>query len=68
MKLLYKKYVKLGLAFLLMCFIVCESVSFVYATEDSEKKDNSEELDRLEEERQETLEAIDDLKRCATLS
>ena len=62
MKLFYKKYMKLGIAFLLMCFIICGSVSFVSATEDSEKKDNTEELDRLEEERQETLEAIDDLK------
>ena len=62
MKLFYKKYVKLGLALMLLIFTVCASVPSVYATEDSDKKDNSEELDRLEEERQETLEAIDDLK------
>ena len=61
MKLFYKKYIKLGLAVLLLLFTVCANVPSVYATEDS-KKNNSAELDRLEDERQETLDAIDDLK------
>ena len=75
MKLFYK-YLKQGLALLLLLFIVCSSVGAVYATEDEdtssekteqskdeeEKEDNGEELDKLEEERQQTLEAIDDLK------
>lgn len=77
MKLFYK-YIKQGLALLLLLFIVCSSAGVAYATEDekasSEKteqtkeekeekdKDNSEELDKLEEERQQTLDAIDDLK------
>ena len=62
MKLFYKKYVKFGLALFLLFLTVCASTPSVYATEDSDKKENSEELDKLEEERQETLEAIDDLK------
>ena len=74
MKLFYK-YLKQGLALLLLLFIVCSSVGSVYATEDedasSEKTeqtkekdedDKSEELDKLEEERQQTLDAIDGLK------
>ena len=77
---LYRKYIKQGLAFLLLLLIVCTCVPNVYATEDSEsqteeksqaetseddeeeEEDNSEELDRLEDERQQTLDAIDDLK------
>jgi murein DD-endopeptidase MepM/ murein hydrolase activator NlpD len=76
---LYRKYIKQGLAFLLLLIIVCTSVPYVYATEDddskaktsSESKDDEddeedekkqEELDRLEDERQQTLDAIDDLK------
>ena len=76
MKLFYK-YLKQGLALLLLLFIVFSSAGSVYATEDEEtssqkteqsedeedeKEDNSEELDKLEEERQQTLDAIDDLK------
>ena len=69
MKLFYK-YLKQGLALLLLLFIVCSSAGSVYATEDEksssekteESKDNSEKLDKLEEERQQTLDAIDDLK------
>ena len=69
MKLFYK-YLKQGLALLLLLFIVCSSVGSVYATENKksssgkteEKEDNSEELDKLEEERQQTLDAIDNLK------
>ena len=76
---LYRKYIKQGLAFLLLLIIVCTSVPYAYATEDddskaktsSESKDDEddeedekkqEELDRLEDERQQTLDAIDDLK------
>ncbi len=61
---LYRKYIKQGLAFLLLLLIVCSCVPNVHATEDSESQteDNSEELDRLEDERQQTLDAIDDLK------
>ena len=76
---LYRKYIKQGLAFLLLLLIVCTSVPYVYATEDSDSKteesskskeddddddeeDNSEELEKLEDERQQTLEAIDSLK------
>ena len=67
---LFYKYLKQGLALLLLLFIVCSSVGSVYATENKksssgkteEKEDNSEELDKLEEERQQTLDAIDDLK------
>ena len=75
---LYRKYIKQGLAFLLLLLIVCTSVPYVYATEDSGSKtetsekskkddddddeDNSEELEKLEDERQQTLEAIDSLK------
>jgi murein DD-endopeptidase MepM/ murein hydrolase activator NlpD len=76
---LYCKYIKQGLAFLLLLIIVCTSVPYAYATEDddskaktsSESKDDEddeedekkqEELDRLEDERQQTLDAIDDLK------
>ena len=76
---LYRKYIKQGLAFLLLLIIVCTSVPYAYATEDddskaktsSESKDDEddeedekkqEELDRLEDERQQTLDAIDNLK------
>ena len=59
---------------MLLLLIVCSCVPNVHATEDSEsqtedskddekeEKDNSEELDRLEDERLQTLEDIDDLK------
>ena len=60
---------KQGLALLLLLFIVCSSAAVAYATENkdsssekSEQEDNSEELDKLEEERQQTLDAIDNLK------
>ncbi len=73
---LYRKYIKQGLAFLLLLLIVYTSVPYVYATEDADsqteesaksensedEKDNSEELEELEEERQQTLDAIDNLK------
>ncbi len=73
---LYRKYIKQGLAFLLLLLIVCTSVPYVYATEDTDSQteeseksedsedeaDNSEELEELEDERQQTLEAIDALK------
>lgn len=82
---LYRKYIKQGLAFLLLLLIVCSCVPYVYATEDSseqsdvsaqteeseeekgededeEEEDNSEELDRLEDERQQTIDAINGLK------
>ena len=75
---LYRKYIKQGLALLLLLLIIFGFVPSVYATEDSkeksktseekeddedeEKEDNSEELEALEEERQQTLEAIDSLK------
>ncbi len=65
---LYRKYIKQGLAILLLLLIVCTCVPFVYATEndssqtEDEKKENTEELEKLEDERQQTLDAIDDLK------
>ena len=78
---LYRKYIKQGLAFLLLLLIVCTSVPYVYATEESDSKteesskskeddeeeDNSEELEILEDERQQTLEAIDSLKNSISI-
>lgn len=72
MKKLYRKYIKQGLVFFLLLFMVCTSVVFVSATEDSEEEtsekteeqneEQNEELEDLENQRQETLEEINDLK------
>ena len=84
---LYRKYIKQGLAFLLLLLIVFSSIPYVHATEESEaqteessksedseddeeeaskEEERQEELDRLEDERQQTLDAIDSLKNSIT--
>lgn len=68
MKKLYRKYIKQGLVFFLLLFMVCASVVSVSATEDSKEEasekteEQGEELEELENQRQETLEEINDLK------
>ena len=67
---LYRKYIKQGLAFLLLLLIVCTSVPYVYATEDddhqtetssqTEDEDDKEEDDEEEEERLEELDRLED--------
>ena len=67
---LYRKYIKQGVAFLLLLLIVCTSVPHVYATEDddsqkeissqSEDKDDEEDDDEEEEERLEELDRLED--------
>jgi len=66
---LYRKYIKQGLAFLLLLLIVCTSVPYAYATEDDEHQtetssqtedEDDEEDDEEEEERLEELERLED--------
>lgn len=73
---LYRKYIKRGLTFLLLLIIVCTSLPYVYAAEDSESRqeetesaeseeqeeDNSEKISELENQRQETIDEINGLK------
>ena len=54
---LYRKYIKQGLAFLLLLLVFCAFVPQVYGAEEK-----GEELERLENERQETIDAINSLK------
>lgn len=66
---LYRKYIKQGLAFLLLLLIVCTAVPSVYATEDDEKQtevsyqaedEDDDDDDDDEEERQEELDRLED--------
>ena len=63
---LYRKYIKQGLAFLLLLLIVCTCVPNVYATEDSEsqteEKSQSEDLEDDEEEEKDNSEELDRLE------
>ena len=63
---LYRKYIKQGLAFLLLLLIVCTCVPNVYATEDSEsqteEKSQSEDLEDDEEEEEDNSEELDRLE------
>lgn len=54
---LIRKYLKHGLAIVLLLLVVCAAVPYVYATETDQDK-----LDELEEQRQNTLDEIDNLK------
>ncbi len=56
---LFDRYIKKGAILILLLVVFVSSVPQVYATEDNK---NQEELDRLENERQETLDAIEGLK------
>ena len=68
MKRLYIKYIKQGLVFCLLLFLLSGSVFAVKATEDSTEDstevtaEQEEQLEELENQRQETLEEINDLK------
>lgn len=66
---LYRKYIKQGLAFLLLLLIVCTAVPSVYATEDDENQtevssqaedEDDDDDDDDEEERQEELDRLED--------
>lgn len=70
---LYRKYIKQGLAFLLLLLIVSSCVSYAYATEDSddqteesaqteesEDEDDKEENDKDEEDNSEELDRLED--------
>lgn len=67
---LYRKYIKQGLAFLLLLLIVYTSVPYVYATEEAdsqektssqtEDEDDDEKDEEEEEERQEELDRLED--------
>ena len=64
---LYRKYIKQGLAFLLLLLIVCTCVPNVYATEDSESQteeksqaEDSEDDEKEEEDNSEELERLED--------
>ena len=63
---LYRKYIKQGLAFLLLLLVVCTCVPNVYATEDSEsqteEKSQSEDLEDDEEEEEDNSEELDRLE------
>ena len=54
---LFRKYLKHGLAGLFIFLMMCAAVPYVYATESSQSK-----LDELEEQRQNTIDEINDLK------
>lgn len=63
----YRKYIKQGLAILLLLFAACAFAPYVYATEgmkDSEasKQSSSGDISKLEDQRQETLDEINSLK------
>lgn len=64
---LYRKYIKQGLAFLLLLLIVCTCVPYVYATEDADSQteesaqsEDSEEEDDEEEDNSEELDRLED--------
>ena len=63
---IYRKYIKQGLAFLLLLLIVCTCVPNVYATEDSEsqteEKSQWEDLEDDEEEEEDNSEELDRLE------
>ena len=63
---LYRKYIKQGLAFLLLLLIVCSCVPNVYATEDSEsrteEKSQAEDSKDDEEEEEDNSEELDRLE------
>ena len=50
---LYRKYIKQGLAFLLLLLIVCSCVPNVHATEDSESQTEDSKDDEKEEKEEE---------------
>lgn len=54
---LFRKYLKHGLAVVLILLMVCAAVPYAYATESNQSK-----LDELEEQRQNTIDEINDLK------
>ena len=64
--LLYRKYIKQGLAFLLLLLIVCSCVPSVYATEDeksqTEEKSQAEDSEDDEKEEEDNSEELDRLE------